>query len=147
MKRRTILLAAMLAAMITVAAPAEASTKSRVAKLEKALRATNKNLRATQVDLAQTRRDLADARYDVDAVHSWLSNVSTTVDCFAYTSFDVDTAASFATSTPFVAPSLNASDAGPFYMAVVNSVCILPATTSYQKRVLRPIMPMMRVAR
>ncbi len=66
MKRRTIILAAMLAATITVAAPAQASTKSRVAKLEKRVKALEKTIRAFDARIAYAAETAAYSEMVID---------------------------------------------------------------------------------
>lgn len=106
-------------------APADASTASRLRKLERQAQAQAATNRAQAGVNATLRAELADANGRIVRLTAGLSATATLLlGCFQSTSMDLDAATSIFTGTPFIAPSLNSSAAGPFYLATLNPLCV-----------------------
>lgn len=130
--RRIALAAVALCAVAGIgAAPADASTASRLRKLEQQAQnqiRVNRTLR-TQLDTANARADRIET--------GLRDTITLLLGCFQSTSMDLDAATSVITGASFIAPSLNLTNAGPLYLATINSACVGAITPPFVARAAR----------
>lgn len=118
MNRKILVLGAVILIAGGSASPADASTASRLQKLER-------QAKAQTVVNAQLRGVIASDRARIDGLERAVTAAATLLlNCFQSTSMDLDATTSYLSGSPFIAPSLNSSAAGPFYLATLNPACV-----------------------